>query len=115
MLRCYILDFYATFAILVILVVLLLIACTVYFTAKIIIKIVNDLKRRNGELAILNIADILNKHLQENTNIDIEEVLKITPLPKKMILTKEENDILIKYRKLIYSVSAGRFKLENNF
>ncbi|MCL2801930.1 MAG: hypothetical protein FWD28_09265 [Treponema sp.] len=106
------LDFFSSFAVLVVLFVLLLAGCFVFLITKIILSVINTEKRKANEQLIYNTADSIN-HLIEVKNINnAEELSKLVNLPKKMTLTKEENDFYIKYKNLTYNVNTGRFKLD---
>ena len=105
-------DFLGTFLVLAALVVLLITGFFVYFVAKIIIGVINKEKRKADEILVLENADTICQYLEEKKISNIEELLGCIDLPKKMTLEKENNDFIIKYKELVYSINTGRFKVD---
>ena len=95
--------------------------CLVMFLLLKIIKHKVDKERRKiFEQRVLNVADKIMFY-RENKNINIDEYIteyinentenlkKYIDMPKKMNLTNENEEIFIKYKKLIFNVNTGRF------
>jgi len=101
------LDFYASFSIFVILAVIMFSAGIIFFIVKIFNIFYDKISREKNEKTVQNTADIII-NLKENKGIEkTEELLK--HLPKQMKLIEENNELIIKYKNLIYNVNKGRF------
>jgi len=103
------LDFYTSFSIIVILTVLSLVGCIIFFLIKIILIFYDKGKRKKIEKNIQEIADMII-FTKENKNIEnTEELLKQIKIPRYIKITEDDNELIIKYKNLIYNVNKGRF------
>ena len=104
-------DFYSSFLFFIILAIILIFVCIIFFISKIIKRIIDVKKREKSERAILDTADMIICY-QEDKNIEnTEELSKNINIPKNMKIIKENDEIIIKYNNLVYNVSLGRFIL----
>ena len=104
-------DFYSSFLFFIILAIILIFVCIIFFISKIIKRIIDVKKREKSERAILNAADMII-YCQENKNIkNTGELAKHINVPKNMKIIKENDEIVIRYNSLVYNVDSGRFIL----
>ena len=105
-------DFFGSFLVITLLVVLIVLGSIIYFFILIFRKIFNKIKAEKNEKKILAIADTIYFYQENKNTKDPEEILKNINIPKKMRITKENNEIFIEYKNLTYSLDKGRFILQ---
>ena len=59
--------------------------------------------------AIQTIADDIIIHYQENNNASIEELISKVNIPKNMEIIKENDEIVVLYKDIIYLVNRNRY------
>jgi ABC-type bacteriocin/lantibiotic exporter with double-glycine peptidase domain len=104
-------DFYSSFLFFIILAIILIFVCIIFFISKIIKRIIDVKKREKSEREILNAADMIICYQGDKNIENMEELTKNINIPKNMKITKENDEIIIKYNNLVYNVSLGRFIL----
>ena len=106
-------DFFSSFSVLILLVVVLIVASFVYFVFKIVQNIIEKNIRKNNEETVLNIADAVNLYKESKSIDDLDELIKNVKIPKKMKISRINDEIIIIFKNLTYNVSIGRFIVEN--
>ena len=103
------LEFFGSFFVIIILFILTLFGCIIFFIVKIIKYFADKKKREDSEQAVLNTADSLLYYMENKNITQIEELIKQINMPKHMKITEENNEVFIYYRNLKYNVNKGRF------
>ena len=97
--------FIQSYLVIIILVILIIAFSILGFFVILIKKIYKTAKRKKNIQEIYKIADLIYSLQQEN----IQDLYSRIKMPKKMKLSKENDELFIHYEQLTYNVNKGRY------
>ena len=101
--------FFQSFLVITILVVLTIAFSILYFIVVMIKKIYKTGKREKARQEISRIADLIVIYQENNKTENPQDLCKHVKIPKKMKITNENDELLIRYDDLTYSLNKGRY------